>query len=64
MSQIFFILTLISMLAVLGTLVSGMFFMTKNTESSRVKSNKMMVWRVVLQGAAVLFFILAVATQS
>ena len=46
----------ILMLATLGVLVAGMVGMARETNPRR--SNKLMQWRVVLQGATVLLFVI------
>ena len=46
----------ILMLATLGVLVAGMVGMARETNPRR--SNKLMQWRVVLQGATILLFII------
>lgn len=53
----------IAMLAVLASLFVGLFHMARGTEGSARKSNKMMQFRVLFQGIAVLFFILTVLTS-
>ncbi|MDP7142492.1 MAG: twin transmembrane helix small protein [Alphaproteobacteria bacterium] len=62
-SHFFFALTLLGMLAVFISMASGIFFMTKDTEKGSQNSNKMMRWRVYLQGLTLLFFVLAILTQ-
>lgn len=53
----------ITMLAVLGTLFVGLFHMARGTDASPRKSNKMMQARVLLQGLALVFFVLTVLTS-
>ena len=43
------------MLATLGVVVAGMVGMARQTDPRR--SNKLMQWRVILQGATILLFI-------
>lgn len=57
---IFFILTLITMAAVLASLVAGIAIMTKGGETNEKYGNKLMRARVYLQGLALIFFFLAV----
>ena len=64
MSGVFFILMIAAMLAVLGALGIGLFFMSKQDEASRLKSNKWMRIRVMLQGLALALFALAVMTKQ
>lgn len=64
MSKIFIALTLIAMLAVLVSLVLGVFVMAKGGEASRKYSNKLMQLRVTLQGIALLCFALALLSSA
>ena len=64
MSMIFFILTVLSMIAVLAVMVAGMVSMTKGGEFNKKYGNKLMRARVYLQGLALVFFALAIATQT
>ena len=64
MSNLFFILMGLAMLAVLASLALGIGAMARGGEAGRKYSNKMMQARVMLQGAALVFFALAVAAQS
>jgi hypothetical protein len=45
----------IMMLATLGVLIAGLFGMVRDGDPRR--SNKLMQWRVVLQGATILLFV-------
>ena len=56
------ILLLLLMLAVACALFSGIFFMLRGKEQDARRSNRMMVWRVSLQAAAlaVLFILFLV----
>ena len=58
-SFFFFILALISMLGVLGSLLFGVIAMTKGGEEDRKTSNKLMRMRIILQGAAILFLFIS-----
>ncbi len=60
--NIFVILMFLAMAAVLASLFLGVFVMAKGGESNKKHSNKLMRMRVMLQGLAVLLFILAVWT--
>ena len=60
MNSLFALLMFAAMLAVAASLVIGLFFMARGRESDAAKSQKMMRARVVLQGAAVILFLLAV----
>jgi hypothetical protein len=60
MSTAFFILMSIAMGAVLGVLLIGVFGMAKGGAFNRKYGNKLMRARVILQGVALGFFVLAV----
>lgn len=60
MSNVFFLLTLVSAVAVVLSLFGGLIVMGRGGELSRKYSNKLMQARVISQGAAILFFILAI----
>lgn len=62
MSSIFFILTLITMAAVVAVLVTGLILMSKGGEANKKYGNRLMQARVMLQGLAIGFFILAMMT--
>lgn len=64
MSNFFFVLLLIAMLAVVVSLVLGLVVMTKGGELKRKYGNKLMQARVMLQGLAIILFLLAVMTQK
>jgi glucan phosphoethanolaminetransferase (alkaline phosphatase superfamily) len=49
-------LVAILMLATLGVLITGMVGMMRETDPRR--SNKLMQWRVILQGATLLLFVI------
>lgn len=62
--NIFSLLMLVAMLAVVASLVLGLFAMTRGGENDRKHSNKLMQVRVTLQGVALLLFVLAVMSQG
>ena len=62
--NIFFVLMGIAMLAVVASLVLGIFVMAKGGETSRKYSNKLMQARVTLQGIALLLFAMAILFQG
>ncbi|MCB9991693.1 MAG: twin transmembrane helix small protein [Rhodospirillales bacterium] len=62
--NIFTILIILAMLAVLLSLVMGLAVMAKGGETSKKYSNKLMQARVTLQGIALLLFALAVLSQG
>ncbi|HYD70068.1 twin transmembrane helix small protein [Azospirillum sp.] len=64
MSGFFTILLGLAMLAVLASLLIGVFFMAKGGEADRRWSNRLMRMRVILQGVALVLFILALITQA
>lgn len=59
MGYTFFALMGVAMLLVLASLFMGLFYMGRDGEAAKLKSQKMMRARVILQGVALLFFILA-----
>jgi hypothetical protein len=61
MNTIIAVLLFIDMLAVLGVLVAGMVGVATNTDPHR--SNRLMQWRVGLQGTAILLFVLLMLTR-
>ena len=63
-NTIFFALTIISMLVVLGILVAGLTVMTKGGELNEKYSNKLMRARLYMQGCAIFFFIMTVMTSG
>jgi hypothetical protein len=56
MHTFFTLLIGLLMLATLGILVAGMVGMVRETDPRR--SNKLMRWRVILQGATILLFMI------
>jgi hypothetical protein len=61
MTQFLFILLMIVMLAVVGVLAAGMLGVVRGGDPRR--SNALMRWRVLLQGLAILIFVLLMATR-
>jgi hypothetical protein len=57
--HLFFFLALACMVGVLISLLLGVVAMTKGQEKDHQTSNKMMRMRVLLQGAAIFFLLLA-----
>ena len=53
-------LLIIAMLATLGVLLLGLFSMARGGDFNRRNSNRFMRWRVVLQGTAIVLFLLLV----
>ncbi|HEY8192267.1 MAG TPA: twin transmembrane helix small protein [Alphaproteobacteria bacterium] len=64
MSGIFFVLSGCAALAVVVSLFVGVGAMAKGGETSKKYSNKMMRARVIMQGLAVLFFILGILSAG
>jgi len=60
MSATFFTLMILTMAAVLASLVIGVFGMAKGGEFNKKYGNKLMRIRVFLQGGALVFFVLTV----
>jgi hypothetical protein len=53
-------LMIVAMVATLGVLLLGLFSMARGGEFNRRNSNRFMRWRVILQGAAILLFLILV----
>lgn len=62
--NLFSILMILAMIAVLASLTLGLGVMIKGGETSKKYSNKLMQARVTLQGIALLLFVLAVMSQG
>ena len=56
MEYVFPILVVLAMLATLGVLFVGVLGMGREGLAARVRSNKLMQYRVILQGVALLLF--------
>lgn len=63
MSTFFFAMMLLAMLAVVASLVTGLVVMTKGGETNKKLGNRLMQARVMFQGLAIAFFILAFLTK-
>lgn len=63
-STFFFILLIITMVAVAGVLAAGIFIMGKGGALNEKYGNRLMQARVMLQGLALLFFALSVITRD
>ena len=57
MSGLLFTLMVIAMVAVLGVLFFGLFSMARGGAFNDRNANKLMRWRVALQGIAILLFV-------
>ena len=60
-SAFFFVAALVCMLGIFLSLVAGIVAMTRGREQDHKTSNKMMRFRVILQGLAIIFLFLAAA---
>jgi len=63
MSVVFTVLMVIAMLMTLGVLFAGIITMGRDGEAGRARSNRLMRWRVGLQGVAIVCFLLAIMTR-
>jgi hypothetical protein len=57
-------LVIIAMLMTLGVLFAGLITMVKGGEFNRKYSNKLMRWRVMMQGVAILLFAIAMLMKN
>ncbi len=64
MSNIFVIMMVVSMLAVVASLGLGLYAMTRGGDFNKKYGNRLMQLRVSLQGLALLFFFLAWMTSK
>ncbi len=64
MNHIFVTLMIISMVAVVGSLVLGLYSMTRGGAFNEKYGNRLMQLRVTLQGLALVFFFLAWMTSG
>jgi cytochrome bd-type quinol oxidase subunit 2 len=64
MTTVFFVLTLLAVIGVVASLFAGFAVMAKGGETDKKWANKLMQARIVFQGAAVLFFVLALLTSQ
>jgi hypothetical protein len=56
MEYVFPIMIVLAMLGALGVLFLGVFSMGRQGPEARLRSNKLMQWRVILQAGALLLF--------
>ncbi|MGM0559912.1 MAG: twin transmembrane helix small protein [Pseudomonadota bacterium] len=59
MNGFMMVLVVIAMLITLGVLFAGLFSMARGGEFNQKYGNKLMRWRVIMQGVALLLFALA-----
>lgn len=64
MNGILLVLVGAALLAVLASLLAGVFVMARGGERDRLWSNRLMRLRVGLQGLALVLFLLALMTQA
>ena len=62
MNQFLMVLLLIVMLAVVGVLIAGMVGVARGADGAR--SNRLMRWRVILQGLAIAIFALLMLSRK
>ena len=62
MDKVVFIAILVFMAVTLGILLTGLFSMARGGEFDKRNANKLMRWRVVAQGIAILLFIIFMMT--
>ena len=62
--MLFPILAGIAMLVTLGVLFSGLITMARGGEFNRKHGNKLMRWRVIAQGVALLLFAIAIMAKD
>ena len=58
------IILAVALLAVLGVLFAGLVSMARGGEFNRKHGNRLMRWRVALQGLAIVLFALAMLTSQ
>ena len=63
MNTLFLLLLAVAMVAVLASLFGGLFFMARGGANDARKSNRLMQWRVALQGLALILFALALLAR-
>ncbi len=64
MSAVFPVLLIIALALTLGVLFAGLITMARGGEVSRKYGNKLMRWRVIMQGIALLILVLAFLTKQ
>ena len=58
MATFLMILVVISMLGTLGVMFAGMLGLVRSEEGGGARSNRLMRWRVVMQGVTLVLFLL------
>lgn len=64
MVTILTVLVVASMLATLGVMFAGMLGLVRHEEAGGTRSNRLMRWRVALQGLTLVLFILLLLVRS
>ena len=64
MSTFAFVLFVLAGITTLGVLFAGLFVMARGGETNRKYGNKLMRWRIVAQGVALLMFALAMLLRD
>lgn len=64
MVTILTVLVVASMLATLGVMFAGMLGLVRHEEAGSTRSNRLMRWRVALQGLTLVLFILLLLVRS
>lgn len=64
LSTVLFILLMMTMVAVAGVLIAGIVVMGKGGELNEKYGNKLMQARVMLQGLALLLFVLCIMSRG
>ncbi|MGM0422027.1 MAG: twin transmembrane helix small protein [Pseudomonadota bacterium] len=64
MKTFLFIAIIVAMLAVMISMLVGFLNLSKEGETHRTKSNKLMQWRIVLQGIAILLMFIFAAVST
>jgi hypothetical protein len=63
MDMLFPVLLIIAMVMTLGVLFAGMFSMARGGEFNRKHGNRLMRWRVIMQGIALVILALAMLAK-
>jgi len=63
MNMLFPVLLIIAMVMTLGVLFAGMFSMARGGEFNRKHGNRLMRWRVIMQGIALVILALAMLAK-
>jgi hypothetical protein len=61
MTTFLVVLLVASMLATLGVMFAGMLGLVRNETAGGARSNRLMRWRVILQGVTIVLFLIVLA---